>query len=78
LNTLFEIFSGNKALFEGTFIYDKIEWESFPIVHLSFEGVMAEKGDFSNNLIKRLILCATANDILIDESNIKTATYTLV
>jgi hypothetical protein len=78
LNTLLEIFSGNKALFEGTFIYDKIKWEVFPVVHLSLEGIMGEKGDFTDNWIKKLEQYAIKDDILLDKSNIKTATYGLI
>ena len=78
LNTLLEIFSGNKALFEGTFIYDKIEWEKFPVVHLSFEGIMAEEGSFSTNFIKKLEEYAFENDIVLDKTNLKTATADLI
>ncbi|MBI4646109.1 MAG: ATP-binding protein [Bacteroidia bacterium] len=36
LSTLKEIFSGNKELFKGLWIYDKIKWEKYPIIHLDF------------------------------------------
>ncbi|MCP5049682.1 MAG: AAA family ATPase, partial [bacterium] len=38
LSTLKEIFSGNKKLFENLWIYDKIEWESYPIIQIDFLG----------------------------------------
>jgi hypothetical protein len=34
VSTLYEIFSGNKDLFKGLFIYDKIDWKSYPVIHL--------------------------------------------
>ncbi len=34
LSTLKEVFSGNKELFKGLFIYDKIKWEIYPVIHL--------------------------------------------
>jgi hypothetical protein len=36
ISTLKEIFSGNKELFKGLWIYDKIEWETFPVIHIDF------------------------------------------
>lgn len=39
ISTLKEIFLGKKHLFEGLFIYDKIEWQSFPVVHLDFSSL---------------------------------------
>jgi len=39
VSTLSEIFSGNQALFQGLYIYDKIEWQAYPIIHIDFSGV---------------------------------------
>lgn len=36
ISTLKEIFLGKKELFKGLFIEDKIEWDSFPVIHLDF------------------------------------------
>lgn len=36
INTLKEIFFGNKALFEGLWIADKIEWKKYPVIQLAF------------------------------------------
>ncbi len=39
LDTLKEIFEGNKKLFEGLYIYDKWNWdEKFPVIKVSFSG----------------------------------------
>ncbi len=34
ISTLFEIFSGNKELFKDLWIYDKIPWTRYPVIHL--------------------------------------------
>jgi hypothetical protein len=39
VNTIKEIFSGNRELFENTWIYDKIEWKKSPIIKLDFSGI---------------------------------------
>jgi hypothetical protein len=39
ISTLEEIFKGNKALFEGLWIYDKIDWQPYPVIHIDFSEV---------------------------------------
>ncbi len=36
VSTLKEIFSGNRPLFKGLWIYDKIDWQPFPVIHIDF------------------------------------------
>jgi len=36
VSTLKEIFSGNKELFKGLYIYDKIEWNKYPVILVDF------------------------------------------
>jgi hypothetical protein len=36
VSTLKELFQGHKELFQDLFIYDKIEWASYPVIHLDF------------------------------------------
>ena len=36
VSTLKEIFQGNRELFKGLYIYDKIKWEKHPVIHLDF------------------------------------------
>ena len=57
LSTLKAIFEGKQHLFEGLWIYDKIEWVSYPIIHISFTGISAnviglEKG--INNILESI------------------------
>jgi len=39
ISTLAEIFSGNKELFKGLWIYDKIPWTQYPVIHLDLSKV---------------------------------------
>ncbi|MDQ1355018.1 MAG: family ATPase [Acidobacteriota bacterium] len=39
ISVLKEVFSGNKELFNGLWIYDKITWEKYPVIHLDFLGL---------------------------------------
>ena len=34
VSTLKEIFSGNKELFKGFYIYDKIDWKKYPVIDI--------------------------------------------
>jgi hypothetical protein len=56
LNTIKEVFKGNKELFEGLWIYDKIEWEKYPVIKISFSTV-----DYINLGLARAI-----DDMLFD------------
>jgi hypothetical protein len=38
LDTLQEIFSGNKELFKGLYIYDKYKFEKYPVIKISWAG----------------------------------------
>uniref|UniRef100_UPI00405794E0 ATP-binding protein n=2 Tax=Candidatus Electrothrix sp. TaxID=2170559 RepID=UPI00405794E0 len=38
LDTLAEIFSGNKELFKGLYIHDKYQFNEYPIIRISFSG----------------------------------------
>jgi len=39
ISTIAEIFRGNKKLFEGLYIYDKIEWVEYPVIHISMSSL---------------------------------------
>ncbi len=51
LNTIKEIFNGNKELFEGLWIYDKIEWKKYPVIKISFSNI----GYFDKGLEKAIV-----------------------
>ncbi|RLD50497.1 MAG: AAA family ATPase, partial [Bacteroidetes bacterium] len=63
LNTIKEIFLGNKQLFNGLWIYDKIDWKKHPVIKISFSKI-----DY-----KTLGLGKAIDDMLLDiaaENNI--------
>ncbi len=39
VSTLKELFSGNQELFKGLYIYDKIEWKQYPVIHVDFTKI---------------------------------------
>ncbi|HLP45623.1 MAG TPA: AAA family ATPase, partial [Candidatus Kapabacteria bacterium] len=55
ISTLKEIFSGNKELFKGLWIYDKIQWQSFPVIHIDFLGLKYESQNELTDTLEYLI-----------------------
>ena len=45
ISTMAELFSGNKDLFKDLWIYDKIEWTSYPVIHIDFTQLDFESPD---------------------------------
>ncbi len=39
ISTLNELFSGNKELFKGLWIYDRIEWKTYPVIYIDFSHI---------------------------------------
>ena len=55
LDTLKEIFKGNKKLFEGLYIYDKWDWEDkYPVIKISFSGDMRSPRGLTKNILHTL------------------------
>ena len=59
VSTLEMLFEGRKELFEGLYIYDKIDWEkwgSYPVVRLNFSEInnAGSKEDFTKAIIRYL------------------------
>lgn len=57
VSVLKEIFSGNKDLFKGLWIYDKIEWVPHPVIHLDIISISYDSSEvlaqsLSNVLVK--------------------------
>ncbi len=62
LSTLKEIFSGNRELFQGLWIYDQIAWEKYPVILIDFSIITHANGgeDFAKNI--NFFLDMTAKD----------------
>jgi hypothetical protein len=72
ISTLSEIFSGNQQLFQGLYIYDKIEWQSYPIILIDFNKISYTNDDvFKTSLLSFLDDIAAKNDIVLSKSFIK-------
>ncbi|MCX6580107.1 MAG: ATP-binding protein [Candidatus Aminicenantes bacterium] len=55
ISILKEIFSGNKELFKGCWIYDHMErWGKYPVIHLDFLGVDFKSFGLEKALMKKL------------------------
>ena len=39
VSVLKEIFQGNRKLFKGYWIYDRIDWIKYPVIHLDFLNI---------------------------------------
>ncbi|MCU0286541.1 MAG: ATP-binding protein [Acidobacteria bacterium] len=70
VSTFKELFSGNKELFKNCWIYDKIEWIAYPIIHLDLIKVDYKTLDLEKALsVKMDLLAAQFNIKLISESS---------
>jgi hypothetical protein len=70
VSTFKELFSGNKELFKNCWIYDKIEWIAYPIIHLDLIKVDYKTLGLEKALsVKMDLLAAQFNIKLISESS---------
>ncbi len=75
ISTLKAIYQGKKHLFEGLWIYDKIDWEAVvrPVIHLDFTKVSYQEGVLSleNGLRNSLDKIASEYDIILPQNSAK-------
>ncbi|MBI4649023.1 MAG: AAA family ATPase [Bacteroidia bacterium] len=69
LTTLKEIFSGNKELFKGLWIYDKIEWRQYPIIHFDFSDISKSSISVIESIIVRLDEIAKEYEITLQQAD---------
>ncbi|MCK9476384.1 MAG: ATP-binding protein [Candidatus Muirbacterium halophilum] len=55
LDTLKEIFYGNKELFKGLHIYDKYDFEKYPVIRISFNDGGVKCGDDLKQFIREIL-----------------------
>ncbi|MCP5108334.1 MAG: AAA family ATPase, partial [bacterium] len=55
ISTLAEIFSGNKELFKGLWIYDKIEWPQHPVLHIDFSKISHKTPEMLEEALDTLV-----------------------
>jgi hypothetical protein len=63
VSTLFEVFSGNKALFQGLSIYNEIDWQSYPVIVIDFNLI-----SFENEEIFKTSLLSFLDDIAAEQA----------
>jgi len=70
VTTLKEIFSGNKELFKDLYIYDKIEWNKYPVIHIDFAKIVYSEGKdvFKKTLIDTLIKIGNIYNITLEKT----------
>jgi hypothetical protein len=66
VSTLYEIFSGNQQLFQGLYIYDKIEWQSYPVIVIDFNNISHKNDEvFNSSLLSFLDKVAGKYEIVL-------------
>ena len=72
VSTLSEIFSGNQALFQGLYIYDKIEWQAHPVILIDFNSISySDEEVFRASLLSLLDEVAAEYEIVFSKTFVK-------
>lgn len=69
LSTFKSIFEGKQELFKGLYIYDKIEWQSHPIIHISMTEMNYKRMGLEKSLWLMMQSIATEHDILLEKES---------
>jgi len=80
LNTMEEIFKGNKELFKGLKIYESdYSWEEYPVVYIDFSKIANRSAEKLELAIKtRLEIIARENNVSIITNDVEVALDTLI
>ncbi len=71
ISTLKELFSGNKELFKGLYIYDKWEFEKYPVLVFDFNEINFEtKEKLEKELKEKILLFARNYDLKVEGSSV--------
>lgn len=68
VSTLKEIFSGNRALFQGLWIEDKIDWEPRPVIFLDFTQISKRAAELEEGIRLELVANAQAYGLELTET----------
>ncbi len=71
ISTLHELFTGNKALFKGLWIEDKIEWQSYPVIRIDFSAIDYKGNGFWSAIQKYLRNIAESYQIQLESESPK-------
>jgi hypothetical protein len=80
LNTLEEVFSGNKTLFKGCQIYESnYSWKKYPVIHLDFSKIANRTPEQLEKAMKtQLEIIAQKNKVSIITNDVEVALDTLI
>jgi hypothetical protein len=78
LSTLKEVFQGNRALFRGLWIEDKIDWKPYPVMHLSFDKISSKSTGTALLLEEELDAVASGYGLKLIRTGIKGKTSELI
>jgi hypothetical protein len=71
ISTLKEIFKGNKSLFAGLWIEDKLPWEIYPTIVIDFNKMDYKNNPLAEELSKKLHEVAKGYDIILSAGSYK-------
>lgn len=73
ISTLAELFSGNRELFRDLWIYDKIQWQENPVIHIDFSNLEYENSDLlKQSLVETLDTLGREHGITLTSVSYKT------
>lgn len=78
LSTLEHVFLGEKDLFKGLYIYDKIEWQSYPVIRLSIDKIGFHSIGLEPALFNEVVKNAKKNDVYIESTDYALAFVELI
>lgn len=78
VDTLRNIFLGNQHLFEGLWIYDKIEWKEYPVIHLDFSALSYRNQDLDKVIGQKLKQVAESYQLTIKGNGSKELLIALI
>jgi hypothetical protein len=68
ISTLADIFSGNKEVFKGLWIYDRIQWTKYPVIHIDFSTIDYETPESLKESLKKFLdETAISYGLILDE-----------
>jgi hypothetical protein len=68
VSTLYHLFSGNKELFKGLWIYDKIEWKKHPVIYIDLSEISYKTAEIlENELNIKMEKIAALYDITLNQ-----------
>lgn len=78
VSTLKAIFQGKKQLFEGLFIYERLDWEPMPVIHLDFSSISNSQEPLEESLSRELRTIAKRNGVVLEGGTIDSQFRSLI